>query len=293
MNNLAGNVEIQSRRVNQLNLLSIPSVEKITREDFQASYMEPNCPVVIKDLASSWPALKKWTPEYLEDQFGELEVNVYNVSFVQPGKHYMASLRKMPFREYLALIRTSSMDLRLFLFNLLREAPQLRDDIKFPSVAKGYSKRFVFMFFGCRSSFTPIHYDIDLSHIFHTVIYGKKRVVLFPPEESRNVYKHPFSTRSYLDVNHPDFDKFPRLSDATGYQATVHAGETLFIPSGYWHHVVYEDGGYGISIRCRHQLLSKRLQGYVNILVCLPIDKVMNKFFPDRWFRWKEKKSRS
>jgi len=84
-----------------------------------------------------------------------------------------------------------------------------------------------------------------------TVIYGKTRVVLFPSEESRNVY---------LDVDHPDFDRFPRLSDATGHQATVHAGETLFIPSGYWHPIVYEDGGYGISIRCRHQLLNKRLQ---------------------------------
>jgi len=275
--------------VNKLNLLPIPRVENITLPDFQNLYMGPNRPVVFKDLASSWPATRKWTPEYLKQKYGDLRVKVYNASYAEPGKHYMSSLKTMSLKEYLHLVTTSTEDLRLFLFDMLREAPELREDLRLPSIADGFSKRFIFLFFGCKSSVTPMHCDVDMAYLFHTVFYGKKRVVLFPWEESKNLYKHPFNTRSYVDVDNPDFDKFPRLRDVTGYQETLYPGETLFIPSGYYHYVVYEEGGYAVSMRHPPQSLKMRLRCYINILMFLPIDKVMNKLLPDQWFRFKEK----
>jgi hypothetical protein len=275
--------------MDKLNLLPIPRVENITPPDFHSRYMGPNRPVVFKDLASSWPATTKWTPEYLQRKYGNLRVKVYNASYAEPGKHYMTSLKTMSLKEYLHLITTSTEDLRLFLFDMLREAPELREDLMLPSIADRFSKRFIFLFFGCKSSVTPMHCDVDMSHVFHTVFYGKKRVVLFPWEESKNLYKHPFNTRSYVDVDNPDFEKFPRLRSVTGYQETLCPGETLFIPSGYYHYVVYEEGGYAVSMRHPPQSLKMRLRGYVNILMFLPIDKAMNKLLPDQWFRLKEK----
>jgi len=275
--------------MNKLNLLPIPRVENITPPDFQTLYMGPNRPVVFKDLDSSWPATRKWTPQYLKQKYGDLQVKVYNASYAKPGKHYMTSLKTMPFKEYLHLVATSTEDLRLFLFDMLREAPELRGDLMLPSVADGFSKRFIFLFFGCKSSVTPMHCDVDMAYLFHTVFYGKKRVVLFPWEESKNLYKHPFNTRSYVDVDNPDFEKFPRLRSVTGYQETLYPGETLFIPSGYYHYVVYEEGGYAVSMRHPPQSLKMRLRGYINILMFLPIDKVMNKLLPNQWFRLKEK----
>ena len=158
-------------------------------------------------------------------------------------------------------------------------------------MTQGFSKKFIFMFFGCKGSVTPLHYDPDLPHLLHTVLYGKKRVVLFANEESKNLYKHPFSTRSYVDVDRPDFSKFPRLKEATGYQAIIHPGETLFIPSGYWHHMVYEEAGYAVCTRCAKLPMTRKLRAYFNMLVCFPVDKVMNKLFADPWFRWKEERA--
>jgi hypothetical protein len=40
------------------------------------------------------------------------------------------------------------------------------------------------LFVGGRGSITHMHFDIDLSHIFHTQFGGKKRVLLFPFEEA-------------------------------------------------------------------------------------------------------------
>jgi hypothetical protein len=243
---------------------------------------------VIKDLASLWPALKKWTPEYFAREYGSLQVKVYDSSFGRAGTSYMSSLRKIPFREYLDLMLTSSTDLRLFAFNIFWQAPELKRDMLWPDITKGFSKKFIFMFFGCKGSVTQLHYDPDLPHLLHTVLYGKKRVVLFPHEESKNLYKHPFNTRSYVDVDNPDLGKFPRLKYATGYQATLQPGETLFIPSGYWHHMVYEEAGYAVCTRRADLPMARKLRAYVNMLVCFPIDKIMNKLSAEPWFRWKE-----
>jgi len=85
--------------MNRLNLLPIPRVENITASEFRKLYLEPNRAVVIKDLASSWPALKKWTPEYFAREFGSLQVKVYNSSFTEAGTSYMSSLKKYPLKN--------------------------------------------------------------------------------------------------------------------------------------------------------------------------------------------------
>ena len=278
--------------MSELRLLSIPRVEKLAAGEFRSSYLEPNRPVVIKDLASSWPALKKWTPQFFATEYGSLPVKVYDSSFARAGTSYMSSLRKIPFKEYLDLMLTSSMDLRLFAFNIFWEAPELKQDMLWPDMTQGFSKKFVFMFFGCKGSVTPLHYDPDLPHLLHTVLYGKKRIVLFANEESKNLYKHPFNTRSYVDIDRPDFSKFPRLQEATGYQVIIHPGETLFMPSGYWHHMVYEEAGYAVCTRCAKLPIARKLRAYFNLLACFPVDKVMNKLSAEPWFRWKEERAR-
>jgi Cupin-like domain len=279
--------------MNKLKLQPIPRVRRIPPADFQALYMESLRPVIVTDMASSCPALEKWTPQYFAENYGELRVKVYNASFAAPGKSYMSSVNEMRFKEYLSLMLTSTMDLRMFAFNIFWHAPELKKDIHFAPLANGLSKRLLFMFFGCKDSATPMHYDPDLAHLFHTVMYGRRRVVLFHNEQSRNLYRNPFTTRSYIDVDNPDFDKFPRLKDATGYQEILEPGETVFIPSGYWHYMVYEEGGYSICTRRRHASFARRLRGYRNLFVDFPIDKSMNRLFPKFWFEWKTKRARA
>ena len=274
--------------MDQLDLIPVPRVKNISALEFRRTYMKPRLPVVLTDMASSWPALQKWTPEYFAANYGSLPVKVYDHSFVSPGTSYMSSLRKIPFSEYLNLMLVSSADLRLFAFNIFWQAPELKQDLLWPDLAKGFSRNFIFMFFGCAGSSTPLHYDPDLPHLLHTVLHGKKRVVLFPNSESTNLYKHPFNSRSYVDLDSPDFNKFPRLKQAAGYQTILSPGETLFMPSGYWHYMVYEQAGYSVVTRRAKLPPTEKLRAYFNLLVCFPIDKLMNKLYPESWFRWKE-----
>ena len=96
----------------------------------------------------------------------------------------MGGSQQITLAEYIDKILTTRQDLRLFLYNITSHIPELLNDIQLPSIAKGFSKKFVFMFFGCQDSVTQMHFDIDMSHVFHTVLYGRKTVTLFAYDQS-------------------------------------------------------------------------------------------------------------
>ncbi|MGE0387026.1 MAG: cupin-like domain-containing protein [Gammaproteobacteria bacterium] len=272
-----------------LTLAEVPRLAQVDRRTFRADYLSPRRPVVLERLAADWPAVHRWTPEYLAARFGERPVRVYDASFAAPGRFYMSSLRSLPFARFLSGILTERRDLRMFLHNIAREMPELVEDIRFPDLADGFSQRFVFTFFGCQGSVTPIHYDIDMGHVFHTALFGRRRVILFPQAESARLYRHPFTVRSYIDAARPDFERFPHLRGARGWSVTLSPGETLFIPSGFWHQVIYEEAGYAISLRCPSERLLPRLQGMLNLLLISPLDRALNLLLDKRWYAWKER----
>lgn len=275
----------------KLSLKTVERKEGLSSDQFFSQYAKTNQPVVLKDFAKDWKALDKWTPEYFIQKYGNNEVQVYNGNFSKPGKTYMGKAKMMKFSDYLNSILYTGKDLRMFLYNIVSKAPELKEDVELPPIMKGISKRFLFMFFGPKGAVTQIHYDIDMSHVFHTAIKGKKRFMLFPQSESKKLYRHPFTIRSYVDVDNPDFEKYPLLKHAQGYEVVLEPGETLFIPSGWWHHVVYEDAGYAISLRCPHHSLAKRIEGVFNLLFMQMVDRFVNKLAPLKWYKWKEKKA--
>lgn len=56
---------------------------------------------------------------------------------------------------------------------------------------------------------------------------------------------------SQMDVEKPDLAKFPLFASAHVYDCVVDAGESLFIPKQFWHHVRSLDPS--ISISCWFQ----------------------------------------
>jgi len=274
-----------------LELSAVDKVSLINQKEFSDLYFKPLHPLVIKDLAKSWPASKKWTPNFFKNQHGNKRVKVYDDSFVAAGKHYMGKLKTIPLSEYISTIMSTSKNLRMFLYNIKSEIPELVDDIIFPTLINGFSRNFIFMFFGCKGSVTQMHFDIDMSHVFHTAMHGKKTVYLFPYEQGKNLHRHPFTCRSYVDVEHPDFERFPGLKYLKGFKVTLEPGETLYIPCGYWHHFVYNESGYSVSLRCNNQTWQGKLLGYYNLLIMSPIDRLMNIVSPQHWFAWKEQQA--
>lgn len=271
-----------------LELLPIERRTGLTREIFADEYLGPMKPVVFTDLTASWPARERWTIELFKEKYGHLRVPVVSNNYSKPGKGYMTPDRVITFREYLEIIESGPTDLRIFLWNIFREAPELRTDFNIPNIMDGFVNELPFMFFGGEGSHVALHYDIDMSHVFLNQIHGRKRVLLFAPDQSRNLYRHPFTVASYVDLNKPDYDRFPALSRVKGYEVMLQPGETLFMPSGYWHYIEYTDGGYSISLRSFGSIPA-RVRGLANIATHYVVDKGMNRLIGPSWRKLKER----
>lgn len=244
-------------------------------------------PVLITDLAAHWPALRNWTPQWLSDRFGNRTVRVYDATFGEPGANYMNSVDTMPFAEFLEQTLGEGRDLRMFLYNIARQIPELLDDVALPDVGLRFSRRFIHTFFGCRGATTPLHYDIDMGCVLHTAIRGRRRVRLFAPDQSRLLYQHPFTVRSYASLDEPDYGRFPALAQGRGFEVLLEPGQTLFLPSGYWHEFHYAEAGMGLSLRAGSPRLRDRLQGVANLFMLSPVDRLGNRIAPRIWYEWK------
>ena len=277
--------------VGEITFSDVATFDSIDSKVFLDEYYKPLKPVVLKKLSHSWPAVNKWTPEFFQERHGNKQVKVYDASFVEAGENYMSNASTIPLKNYIEQVMSSSQDLRMFLYNIKSEIPELVEDINFPNLIKNISKNFVFMFFGCKGSITQMHFDIDMSHVFHTVIRGKRTIYLFPFNESKNLHRYPFTCRSYVDVENPDYERFPGLKSANGYKVQLEAGDMLYIPSGYWHHFVYDEAGYSVSLRSASQTVKGKLQGAYNLLIMQSIDRLLNKLSPQLWFHWKEQQA--
>lgn len=91
---------------------------------------------------------------------------------------------------------------------------------------------------------TQTHNDRD--HNLACVIAGRRRFLLFPPEQVANLYIGPLDNPpplSLVDPEDPDFGRFPRFRDALAAArvATLDPGDAIFIPRYWWHHVASLD----------------------------------------------------
>ena len=132
-----------------------------------------------------------------------------------------------------------------------------------------------------------------MSNVFLTQFHGRKRVILFAPDQSRLLYRLPFNVHSTVDVDNPDYDEYPGLKSVKGMSATIVHGDTLFMPSGYWHHMEYLDGGFALAVRTIAHSLPMKLGGLWNLTVQRTTDNLMRKINDEKWFVYKKNLARS
>ncbi|MFK7934777.1 MAG: cupin-like domain-containing protein, partial [Saprospiraceae bacterium] len=269
-------------------------VHGITREEFQEKYMKPQRPVIVKHFyGEDAPLYKKWNFDYFKQELGDIEVGIYDAEGEkrQDDRSYKGSDNKMKFGDYLDMVQAGPTTRRLFLFNVFKHKPDLFKDFDFPKVADRVLKKLPFAFFGGEGAVTRIHRDMDNSNVYLTELHGRKRVVLFDPKYSDMLYRYPFGTHTSIDINNPDYDKYPALAKVTGYDCTIEAGDTIFMPSGWWHHIEYQTAGIGFSMRSISPYTSTVLRGLYQVGFLTHVDEVMLKVMGDKWFQYKKKKS--
>jgi ribosomal protein L16 Arg81 hydroxylase len=277
-----------------MRLSQVQKIKNISSEDFLNTYLKPAKPVILKDFVDpESPAFKKWSYDYFKEIAGEHKVNIYGSEIESLDRVASKPIGQSTFSKYLDLIISSPTEHRLFLFNLLSIKPELKNDIHYNDVTKGKIIKWLpFMFFGGEGSITRNHVDIDMSHVFITQFQGIKRIWLFPWEQSDLMYKLPYNFHSITNIKEPDYEEFPGLKYLNGYEAVIKSGETLYIPSGWWHYIQYETEGYSVSIRALPSSLLEKWRGFKNLVLIRHFDNLMRNVFKEKWFNFKVRKAK-
>jgi hypothetical protein len=278
-----------------MQLKPVDVVDSITAEDFKKLYYNVGKPLIIKDLAKKWPAYKKWNWDYFIDTVGENEVGVYNNIKSDSYTPINTADAYMKFGDYLQKVKAGPLDLRIFLFNIFQHAPQIVHDFTWPDeLMKGFVKKYPMLFVGGEGSITHMHFDIDMSHILHTQFSGKKRVLLFPHNEQYKLYRKPWEVLSIANFagysKRFDYENFPAVKKANGYEVILEHGDTLFMPAGFWHHMEYIESGFAMSLRAMQNNLGGKLGGLWKLFGMRGIDTFMKKTAPKWWYERKKRK---
>lgn len=219
-------------------LSKIDRRSELSNEEFFNTYVKTSLPVVITDMAK-WTTKKKFTPDYFKANYNHLTRTI-------EGKTYSLS-------EIIDLCIASTPEHKApypNIFNVERDFPEYLNDITelyygksnrlqswlLPNfIAKRTNQRELF-FGGKGCSFPTLHIDYLGVHTQLTQIIGEKDFILYSPDQTPYLYPdETVHTQSPVNIMEPDYTKYPLFKNANPLKITLKPGDTLFIPSGWWH----------------------------------------------------------
>lgn len=274
-------------------LSEVDTVQDITKEVFLKKYFIPQKPVLIKGFARQWEDFDKWNLDYIYDKVGEQEVGLYDNKPADPNKATDEPVTRMRFRDYIKLIKSQPSDYRIFFYIITDHLPELLKNFTYPDLGFKYFKRIPTLFFGGSEARVLMHYDVDLGDLLHFQFEGKKRVLLFAPDQSAFLYKVPLSVHTVYNIDYetPDYEQFPALKYAQGYEIFMEHGDALFMPSGYWHFNRYLEAGFSITLRSFPSSAKRFFKMLNEVFVIRYTDKIMRKILKKSWVERKQNKA--
>lgn len=271
----------------------IERVRDISKKDFINNYYKPQKPVLIEGLTQNWEAFQKWNLDYIQKHAGDQIVPLYNNEPTKGKQNSAEPATKMKMAAYIELIKTQPTDLRIFFYDLKVKLPELLKDFEYPDIGMKFFKRLPVLFFGGEGSKVLPHYDMDLADLVHFHFHGTKSVTLFSPEQTKYLYKIPFAVHNLesIDLDNPDFEKYPALKYLEGLQATMKHGDALYMPSGYWHYIKYLDGGFSMTLRAFPRHLGRLGNMFYNVFFMRNFENLMRKTLGQKWIDYKENRT--
>lgn len=230
--------------------IPIERISPISLEDFYQQYVYASKPVIISNLVSDWPAMQKWDLDYLSRDFGEVSVGYVNLvnNHCDLSLKNGSKLENISIKESAQQIAAGKTNGGVAIASPIDVFPEhFHNDYTAPMYCAGRSFLRSRIFIGPAGIITSLHQDLPEN--LYVMVSGKKRITLFPPASP--VYRHsPFSklpNHALTDPENPDYSRYPKFKHAQPYLAEVSAGDTLFIPSFWWHHLRNSESSIAVN----------------------------------------------
>ena len=236
----------------------IHQCDNLNPQNFIDHHLNQQIPVIISN-ALEWDAIGKWTPYYLKTKYPNKTValTVFDPTINMPGTELLLELS-----EAIDLIcNNQDQHKKYYLMqrSVEQDFPELLTDFDLPKYADKSKEHIVNFWFGESATNTKPHYDY--SNNFLAQILGRKRVRLYAPSATVNMYpysindtvmmggvKHPVVQGSQIaDTDSIDEGAFPNFQLVEVYEGILYPGDLLFIPAGWWHEVKSLDVSMSIN----------------------------------------------
>lgn len=130
--------------------------------------------------------------------------------------------------------------------------PVLLNDIETPEFVLNTGKRHLYRrnvwISGPFGASSPCHYDPFQNLLCQ--VYGNKRILLFPPDQSEYLYLAKGTVQkntSLIDFQSIDYDKYPLFERIVGLEAILDEGDCLFIPFKWFHYCESTDSSCSVN----------------------------------------------
>ena len=242
-----------------------PSSEAVERranlslKEFQQEYAKPERPVIITDVAKGWEALS-WTPEYLASIAGEVTVQTVATSATSERGSVSMSLA-----EYVSYLQEPD-ERRLYMINWAfeKDRPELLDAFELPVYFKNdwlleleKQLHLLWIFIGPADSGLFLHQDVAYTSAWNVQLTGSKAWKLWSPDQEELLYA------GELNAFAPDYQSFPKFSQAKTLTATVTEGECIYVPPRWWHQTKNIDTGVALTANFVDQFNAKTVVDYL------------------------------
>jgi hypothetical protein len=256
--------------VNQASERSLPttsheiqriSIAALTPDLFLRRYRTLGVPVILTDIVAPE---QDWTLDYLSEMLNQQEflLRHYGKDRYQQDKRTWTNIgsgvppESRSFLDYADLLRSGEAQEQDI---YLAKCPIHRTPLTNTEVVEAIEAHLnglglqqpasnLNLWVGASGHTECLHYDPTDGTLIQ--LHGSKRVVLFPPSQTANLYPFPFyvhlqhgmRVRSWFSrvyPDRPDFEAFPKLRHAMDnrYEVVLEQGEVLYIPAGWWHEV--------------------------------------------------------
>lgn len=231
-------------------LRHFPAYQTLTKEklppfkEFLQRYYYSNLPGLFTGGIDHWPA-RQWTPRALVEKVGpdamvQIQYDREKDAQYESNSHHLR--RDIRFGAFIDMVEsTESNNFYLTANNaafmngtlkvLLDDMGNVGDNYLHPEQLGQATHLWI----GPKGTVTPLHHD--LTNNLFIQVYGKKKFTLIPSYQVPYMYNylHVFSE---VDLLQADVQRFPDFAKITPIVFEVEAGDILFIPIGWWHHVV-------------------------------------------------------
>lgn len=234
----------------------------LTGEEFRNYYVRHTIPVVMPGIAKNWECVKKWSPQFFADKYGDDRVILINDDIatdesVEEESTLGDSIRSMG---------TGNFKYARFV-PLFHNHPELLDEFDRPwlgkfingdpnalrlygTKGKGIGIR-SHLFIGEQGASTNLH--CALTNNLFVNVYGRKRWIIassiYDPALKSPVNRGPGVFGSGVNPLKPDYENFPMSRYVDWYEVMLEPGDVLYNPAFYWHHVTNITNNVSVGVR--------------------------------------------